>query len=439
MKSIGGNPQIAGRLAQALGRLFTARQIHLRAEGRVTFLQVSRRTQIVLVTLIALLFGWSTFTTINYGLRDKVLAAKNMRLANAHLAYQSLLQQVAGYQKRFEAVARDLEENHSLMLGLVEHNTALQKDLKGTEGELRSSRLTQKSILNQSENLKSSLHDLTNNVQNLTAKNFTLQGDLNETESGLSIAIQARDYAVAERERMALQAAGLEDSLRSIEQNQGDSIQRLTKQTIASIEGVERVVGFTGLNVEHLLGAKNSRQSARGGPFVEAKSDQLPGGRLKAKLTNLEIQLERWSSLRNLMARMPLATPLNYFQLTSRFGKRRDPVNKRWAMHYGLDFGGVYKSAVYATAPGVVTHVGWKRNYGKLIEINHRDGLKTRYGHLKKIFVKKGEKVKFRGKIALLGNTGRSTGPHLHYEILFRGRPVDPMKFIKAGRYVFKD
>jgi murein DD-endopeptidase MepM/ murein hydrolase activator NlpD len=86
-----------------------------------------------------------------------------------------------------------------------------------------------------------------------------------------------------------------------------------------------------------------------------------------------------------------------------------------------------------------VTHAGWKKNYGKLIEINHGGGLKTRFGHLQKIVVKKGQKVEFRGKIALLGNTGRSTGAHLHYEILFRGRPVDPMKFIKAGRYVFKD
>ena len=439
MKSIGESTRMTGRLTQVLDRLFPERQIHLRTEGRVTFIQVSRRTQIVLVTLIAVLFGWGTFTTINYGLRDKVLIAKDIQLANARLAYQSLLQQVAIYQKRFTAVARDLEENHSLMLGLVEQNTTLQKNLKGTVGELRSSRQVQNSILDQSESLKSSLRDLSNNVRNLTANNFKLQGDLNATENGLSVAIQAREYAVAERERMARQAADLEDRLRSMEQNQDVSIQRLTEQTVASVESLERVVGFTGLNVEHLLSATNSRLSAQGGPFIEAKPDQLPGGRLKANLTNLEMKLERWSSLQNLMARMPLTTPLNYFQLTSRFGKRRDPVNKRWAMHYGLDFGGIYKSAVYATAPGVVTHVGWKQNYGKLIEINHGGGLKTRFGHLQKIFVKKGEKIKFRGKIALLGNTGRSTGAHLHYEILFRGRPVDPMKFIKAGRYVFKD
>jgi murein DD-endopeptidase MepM/ murein hydrolase activator NlpD len=346
---------------------------------------------------------------------------------------------VSTYQKRFTAVARDLEENRSLMLGLVEQNTTLQKNLKGTEGELQSSRKIQNNILDQSENLKSNLRDLSNNVRNLTTNNFKLQGDLNSTENGLSVAIQARDYAVAERERMALQASDLEDRLRSMEQNQDVSIQRLTEQTVASIEGLERVVGFTGLKIGHLLGPTNSRLSAQGGPFVEAKPDQLPGGRLKANLTNLEMQLERWSALQTLMARMPLATPLNYFQLASRFGKRRDPVNKRWAMHYGLDFGGIYKSSVYATAPGVVTHAGWKKNYGKLIEINHGGGLKTRFGHLQKIVVKKGQKVEFRGKIALLGNTGRSTGAHLHYEILFRGRPVDPMKFIKAGRYVFKD
>jgi murein DD-endopeptidase MepM/ murein hydrolase activator NlpD len=134
-----------------------------------------------------------------------------------------------------------------------------------------------------------------------------------------------------------------------------------------------------------------------------------------------------------------LSPPLNSFYITSSFGKRKDPINRRWAAHYGLDLGGPFKSRVYSPASGVVTYAGWKGKYGKLIEIDHGAGLKTRYGHLQKIYVKKGQKITFRQKIGLLGNTGRSTGAHLHYEIVFRGRAKNPMKFIKAGRNVFKE
>ena len=86
-----------------------------------------------------------------------------------------------------------------------------------------------------------------------------------------------------------------------------------------------------------------------------------------------------------------------------------------------------------------MTFAGWKGRYGNFVEIDHGSGIKTRYGHLHKVFVKKGQKVEFFDKIALLGNTGRSTGPHLHYEVLFKGKHLDPAKFIKAGRHVFQE
>ena len=143
--------------------------------------------------------------------------------------------------------------------------------------------------------------------------------------------------------------------------------------------------------------------------------------------------------VRDVVRRLPLTVPIDYFQRTSRYGKRRDPINGKWAMHYGIDLGGIFKSSVYATAPGVVSYVGWKGKFGRLVEVNHGAGIKTRYGHLHKILVKKGQKIGFREKIGLLGSTGRSTGAHLHYEILSGGRPRDPMKFIKAGRYVFQE
>ena len=114
----------------------------------------------------------------------------------------------------------------------------------------------------------------------------------------------------------------------------------------------------------------------------------------------------------------PLSPPLDQYSVSSHFGKRRDPINRRWAMHYGIDLGGVLRTSVYATAPGVVRYAGRKGKYGRLVEINHGKGFRTRYGHLHKILVKRGQKVDYRTKIGLLGNSGRSTGTHLHYEII---------------------
>jgi len=96
------------------------------------------------------------------------------------------------------------------------------------------------------------------------------------------------------------------------------------------------------------------------------------------------------------------------------------------------------KSKIYAPASGEVTFAGWKGNYGRLIVINHGAGFKTRYGHLDRFLVKKGQKLKFRDKIGLLGNSGRTTGAHLHYEVVFNGKSMNPSKFIKAGQNVFQ-
>ena len=120
------------------------------------------------------------------------------------------------------------------------------------------------------------------------------------------------------------------------------------------------------------------------------------------------------------------------------FGKRRDPYNGRWAMHEGIDLAGQPGLTVHAAAPGKVVHAGWKGGYGRMVAIAHGYGIVSRYAHLKKITVEEGQSVEHRGALGKLGNTGRSTGPHVHYEIRVEGEPADPMNFLKAGKYAFK-
>ena len=199
-------------------------------------------------------------------------------------------------------------------------------------------------------------------------------------------------------------------------------------------------VKFQTLFAEEFVKRNTKKSKAgQGGPFIELRPDSEPSLHLKASITNLEGRLGRLSFLKNILGVMPFSVPMDSFSISSHYGKRRDPINRRWAMHYGLDLGSFMRAKVFSTAAGRVVKAGRKGKYGKFIEISHGQGFKTRYGHLHKILDKRGQKVDYRHKIGLLGSTGRSTGPHLHYEILYDGRPMNPWRFIKAGKYVYKN
>ncbi len=143
------------------------------------------------------------------------------------------------------------------------------------------------------------------------------------------------------------------------------------------------------------------------------------------------IQVER---LNRTLALVPYRKPvIGEVEFTSGFGVRSDPFLGRPAMHTGLDFRAATGDPVRATANGKVVSSGWKGGYGRMVEIDHGNGLSTRYGHLSEINVKVGDVIKIGQVIGAVGSTGRSTGPHLHYETRIDGDAVDPQKFLRAG------
>lgn len=427
------------RLRRFVDRFFPERQLHLRTEGRVTYVRVRQSTQIAIVVALALIGGWTTFSSISYVIHDKVVSAKDSDLAKARVAYRALLSEVAKYQKRFNTITRDLEDNHSLMLSVVEQNAALQQSLKSVEGQLREAEDERARVVAAREDLNKQLAELEGKMHGISDRNFTLRDSLSSTEADLQAALAERHEALFANNRMRRQLKDLETRLSSLQDSQMEAVQRLAEGTVAFIEELEKIVDLAGLDVTGLLKAHDGQPKGQGGPFIEAKPDGLPGERLKAELINLDTRLGHWEALQSVIRKMPLTAPLDSYYITSEFGKRRDPINKQWSAHYGVDLGSPLHSTVYATAPGVVIHAGWKGRYGKFIEINHGAGIKTRYAHLDKILVDKGDTVSFRQKIGQLGNSGRSTGAHLHYEVVFNQRPKNPMKFIRAGRYVFQE
>jgi murein DD-endopeptidase MepM/ murein hydrolase activator NlpD len=222
---------------------------------------------------------------------------------------------------------------------------------------------------------------------------------------------------------------------------QHNIVQRLRERTELSVDTIERTVAMTGLQLDELLASIGDSGISQGGPFVAGDyTGNFDGdAELEIALSLLDLRLSRWSALQRVMRTLPLSVPLDQYQLSSGFGSRTDPLNGRKAVHRGLDFRASMKATVYATAPGKVTYAGWSGPFGRMVEIDHGHGIRTRYAHLKKILVKSGQTVANREKIGLVGSSGRSTGPHLHYEVRYKGVPLNPQKFLTAGKHVFKD
>ena len=428
-----------GRSARWVRRRFPQRHLFFHSKGRISYIPVSRRVQITLVTVLALVGAWSAYTSVSLVLHEKILASRDIDIANARLAYHSLLGEVVEYQRKFTSITLDLEENHALMLNLVERNSVLQRNLKSVAHRLTTTDEERREVIAVREHLKGQLRQIEDRMGTLVNRNFALKGNLGTVEVDLQTALVERNRALFDGNRMRRHINDLETRLGELQEAELQSVQRLTDRTVAYIESVEKVVRLTGLTADRLLEADTGSPRGQGGPFIAVEPDALPADRLKANLSTLDARLQHSLALESVMRKVPLSAPLDSFSITSRFGKRRDPINRKWAAHYGVDLGSVFKSPVYVTAPGVVTYAGWSGKYGKVIEVEHGAGIKTRYGHLHKILVKKGRRLKFRDKIGLLGSTGRSTGAHLHYEILFKGKPKNPMKFIKAGRHVFQE
>ncbi|WP_238302802.1 M23 family metallopeptidase [Sphingomonas phyllosphaerae] len=177
--------------------------------------------------------------------------------------------------------------------------------------------------------------------------------------------------------------------------------------------------------------------SAIGGPLVEANSTEARADlAADQQFRSLFMTWKKLDRLEQGVIAIPSVQPVQKLQFTSNFGIRSDPFRGTAAMHAGVDIPGPSGTPIYATADGVVSHAGRQGGYGNMVEINHGKGIATRYGHLSKIIVADNTRVKRGQLIALMGSTGRSTGPHLHYEVRIDGHAVNPVPFLTTADYL---
>lgn len=220
----------------------------------------------------------------------------------------------------------------------------------------------------------------------------------------------------------------------SLDQVEGRQMAALSSVEDGMESRVRRMRGvFTDLGLDMPQLEAAAPRAGMGGPFVPVKlaADAGPFERQLYRINITRAQVER---LNRTLALVPYRKPvIGEVEFTSGFGVRSDPFLGRPAMHTGLDFRASMGDPVRATANGKVVSSGWAGGYGRMVEIDHGNGLSTRYGHLSEIGVKVGDPIKIGQVIGAVGSTGRSTGPHLHYETRIDGEAVDPQKFLRAG------
>jgi len=270
-------------------------------------------------------------------------------------------------------------------------------------------------------------------------KKTSLASSLETTKSTLAEAMAERAAIENARNSMKSRVASLQRNITEARETQVSTLSRVTDYTARDIRRMRRLVRITGLDPDRLLRAVDPGMFGTGGPFIPVSGRDALGDKANDEpIETLDRNLRQWQGLQTVLRRLPLVSPVDHYQLASRFGRRRDPINHRLSRHQGLDLAALNRMPILAPAPGKVTFSGWKGRYGRFIEIDHGNGIRSRYGHLRRIYVKRGQKVPFRHRIGQVGSSGRSTGPHVHYEITVNGKAVDPMKFIKAGQNVFK-
>jgi murein DD-endopeptidase MepM/ murein hydrolase activator NlpD len=239
------------------------------------------------------------------------------------------------------------------------------------------------------------------------------------------------------------QIAQLEDRLTRLKGAQYVLLAEAQQDVSAEIAHFRNTIRVAGLDPNGLV-TRVSARGGMGGPLVPIPPEALTGVNDAAFDNHVTTVLSSLEDLRSVVTAMrviPMSAPVGGpgFERTSGFGARSDPFTRHFAFHAGVDWSGPWGANVHSTAPGTVVFAGSRGGYGNTVEVDHGHGFKTRYGHLRSISVTVGQRVAKGSTVGRLGSTGRSTGPHIHYEVWFDNTVRDPSRFLRAGQYVLQE
>ena len=398
---------VFGELRSRVLQHFPERQLYLRSGGEVKYYVFGTKIQMAIVGGLILVAAWCLFTMFNLIWGYNPMRAPAQEIKRVEARYQRLL-----------ADSQAKESNARLMLN--EQRTNFEQMAKNFEEKHQTiSQILKKET---SPSLPSSTPQYSSNK--------------------VLMAPTVRDAAPRTARASIIKTASLDTgmeidrSLNNLDDTQNAILVSAETDTLDRIERGRAIIKATELSVDTIL-----RESpfGKGGLFVDLGDNinLTAEGDFGSRVASIKARVAEAEALDNALASLPFGHPVGIKTYrTSSYGLRKDPFTKRPTFHEGLDFGGQRNTPIVAASGGKVVFAGRNGGYGKSVEIDHGHGFVTRYGHMHKLNVKRGQIVKKGDKIGGMGSTGRSTATHLHYEIHFQGRVYDPDKFLKAGHYV---
>jgi murein DD-endopeptidase MepM/ murein hydrolase activator NlpD len=432
------------RVSAALERRLPEQRLFLKSDEGTRFIRLGPWTQALVLSGSALLLAWTIIASAIL-LIDSIGSGNAREQARLSMvAFENRLDVLSKERDQRAAEAAAAQERFNLALDQVSRMQSALLDSEQRRRELETGigliQTTLRSAMTERDMARADAAKLSGG--SATVNSSTSQSDVTETLKFLTTAL---GRTAAERDAMAvvadnakIEADDVAYEMRLMQDRHDEIFSQLEDAVTISMEPLDKVFTSVGIDPQDLIADVRRGYSGQGGPIGPLIPASLPGGDSPEAKADVERAsrildgLDRMNLYRIAVEKTPLAMPLrSAFRFTSGFGRR-------WGrLHAGVDLAGSYGSPVYVTADGVVTHAGWENGYGNMIEVQHPYGLKTRYGHLSAIHVSVGEKVSRGDRIGDMGNTGRSTGTHLHYEVRVGDEPVNPMSFIKAATNVF--
>ena len=405
--------QVLQRARGFVTGFFPERQIYHRSQGEVRYIALSTQHQLVAASVLLMVLIWFVYATASVFLSGHLLSSQSRQAFSNRMHYQRLIAEarakqastqalLEGRTRSFASAADDFEHRLNTLKLLLEQNgdNALDDPLPGKKG----------------------------------ASRLMISAVAEDQTPRRSHTIEQSDIADASKPKDPLKRMAM------LHEQEDEILQSAEEQTETRIEGLKAVLAMTGIGLDDMMAQDKTKA---GGPLIALNESRAFAGALSLdpdfarRVTKLAGRIGEADHMGEMVHEIPLGTPLFVkHRRTSGFGTRTDPITHRIAHHSGQDFGAFRLAPIVATAPGTVVYAGWRSGYGRLVEIDHGLGFRTRYGHMAKIKVKRGQKVRAGQQIGAMGSSGRSTGVHLHYEVWFKGRPYDPQKFLKAGLYV---
>ena len=478
----GKKPSLLERIWAWLHRTFPERQIYIRSDGRVQFFTFGPSLHATLAGLALIFLGWVAFSTVNVVFKDRIIAAKDNRfqqmqsayenrLADLQISYDELNGALVGAEDKFKSTADALTAKQNAITNFLNrkdqvenaitaHNAgpvmvAAPAGAAGADTGVASDSVGFSGVVpgDSDDSADSSLSVMPGPAlpqprveKPAKASMLELEGLWKRAGQLASTLMDRRPPSLGQirtayAEHPMLKA--LDAQTTRLAALGGNEVQLMSQTEIAlnSDVGLLRTaVKRTGINPDQFL-RKVEASEGMGGPEIpldQVRVDGIPDRNFDNAYLRAGAVLDELNNLSSEMGHIPLALPVAgaEFDRSSGFGPRIDPFTGHYAFHPGVDFAGPWGAPVNATAPGTVVFAGNRGGYGNMVEIDHGFGIHTRYGHLSKITAAVGSKVSKGSVVGRLGSTGRSTGPHVHYEVWYDDVVRNPSNFIEAGRHV---